>query len=986
MYVDCRCKRTICAISKVNPFLTLFYGLLISKATNIVEEADANMEVDELELQTILQTMWSQLSRFCGSETLFALRRTCQAFHNLIGSSFVQLERLPTFPTIEIGMDEVLKGYKAIESFRASPEQFTSVSASDWRSWCIRASETPEHVLSHINVSALHLSTAHPLSNVEIQSFRSLTHLSADFLMVFAGVQADAFPGITSLSILPFKENAFEPHLRKLRNDLKVSSEADAEDEGALQTVDEISLRTHFCHLLLNGFSSVTAFSMTCREWEEVQACLTTFIDREKVSLFSKLTKLVLHRHEAPFGAASSTIYANGSSNAASNDPKGFVLPDDISLIPSLLKSLPHLEDLWIDHSISTWVNIDTLDLNKLKRLHATIAGDPPVCLTLSGPHLEYFRLQVHDGSVVTVDPATTRQLQKIEISASLQAISFLLNSLEGDTDAFPHLHTIEFAASMSETTTMPVFELIDLPSLTRLHARFSLAPASTLSPPGPAQPPLPVAVNRQPSILAPLNSNPSLAQLHQHHVHEANSVPLALSLTINGSQLRHLALDLRPGIIVQRLLLSPSLTSLSSLLVASHPSPRASSVLIVEVPYLPPSISTLHIPAQWVIVTPPIAVELPAGVVLAPQGLQSPAAANTSQTMDTTSLSESGSLAYVTMPVKYTSVLGKLSLASFGVPEPISTLLDFHPNLSVLSLQLHYHDALFLPAFSRVLPMLVSLRECLLRLTAIDAPPTLQTPLPCFHFESKSLQMLNLKLLPMVYTKPTPQGTVGSTHRIAAHCASAVDPHLVLPIPNSSYCDTLGRAECNAAKCGCSGYTRDAKNAIQICATIRCGHPASSHRLTGDSNAKWLTLRMKCPSLTHLALAGLSDQNDFSALLRGSPLLTHVQLSFAATPEHMTISHPNVRALHIARLENAKSVYLNLPQLIRLYVESCPLVSSVMPYPTPKLETVSLIASPSVSPDSRLALQRCNVQGQVSLTQTAPPSKYWFPDFVPSL
>lgn len=887
-------------------------------------------------------------------------------------------------------MDEVLKGYKVIESFRASREQFESVSASDWRSWCMQPSETAEHALSHVNVSALHLSSAHPLSNEEIQSFGLLSHVSADFLMAFARMEAHAFPGISSISLLPYKENTFEPLLQKLmlRNDLKIGNEVETEEGEAVRAIDEITFRTHFCHLLLNGFSSVTAFSMTCREWDDVQAFLTTFIDREKLSesLFSKLTKLALHRHEAPFGATSSTIYANGSTNSAANGAKGFTVPNDISLIPCLIKSLPHLEDLWIDHSISTWVNIDTLDLKKLKKLHATIAGEPPVCLTLSGPHLEFFRLQVHDGSVVTVDPATTRQLQKIEISASLQAISFLLNSLEGDADAFPHLHTIEFTASMSEMTTMPVFELIDLPSLTRLHARFSLAPASTLSPPGPAQPPLPVAVNRQPSILAPLNSNPSVAQLHQHHAHDANSVPLALSLTINSSKLRNLMLDLRPGIIVQRLLLSPSLTHLSTLTILSHPAPRASSLLIVEVPYLPPSISSLYVPAQWVLCTPPIALELPAGVMLAPQGIQSPVAANTHQTMDTTSLSESGTVAYVTLPVKYTSVSSKLGLSSFGVPEPISTLLDFHPNLSVLTLQLHYHDALFLPAFSRVLPTLVSLRECMLRLTAIDAPPTLQTPLPCFHFESKSLQHLNFKLLPTVYTKPTPHGTVGSTHRIAANCASAVDPHLVLPNPNTAYCDTLGRAECNAAKCGCSGYTRDAKNAIQICATLRCGHPASSHRLTGDSNAKWLTLRLKCPSLTHLALAGLSDQNDFSALLRSSPLLTHVQLSFAATPEHMTISHPNVRTFHIARLENAKSIYLNMPNLIRLYVESCPIVSSILPFPTPKLETVSLIASPSITPDSRLALQRCNVQGQVFISQTVPPSKYWFPDYVPTL
>lgn len=949
------------------------------------------MDVDEIELQAVMAKEWRRVKAFCGLETLFALRRTSRSFHALIGTSFAHLERLPLFPSIESGMDEVLKGYKAIESFRGGQQSFSSISASEWSSWCVQALEPCTHALERVNTSTLHMSSTHPLANDELKSLARLNHISADLLMAFSRLEPDAFDSITSVTLLPPNEHAFEPLLQKLmlRNDLKIANEPEIEAGETVSAVDETTFRLHLCHLLMNGFSSLNAFSMVCREWTEVQDLLNSFIDRQKLpnAMFSNLTKLALHRYEPT--SKTPHIYTNGSSAAAAANGghKGFVLPDNIPLIPSILGSLPSLEDLWIDHSISTWINMDTLDLGNLKRLHATIAGEPPVCLTLSGTHLEYFRLQVHDGSVVTVDPTTTQMLQKIEISASLQAISFLLSSLEGGSDAFPHLHTIEFAASMSTTTTMPIFELVDLPSLTRLHARFSLAPASSLAPPGPAQPPLPIGMNRQPSILPmPANSAASLAQLHQHHAHEANSVPLALSLTINSSKLSHLALDLRPGIIVQRLMISPSLTQLSTLLVASHPSPRASSVMVVEMPYLPPSISTLHIPAQWILRTPPIAVQVPTHVSLATIGVQSPVAANTNETMDATSLSHSGAVAYVTLPVKYGSVAGKLSLASFGAPEPISTLLDFHPNLSVLSLQLHYPDPLFLHNFSQVLPHLVSLRECLLRLTATDGNPTLQIPLPCTLLESKSLQLLNIKLLPMVYTKPTPQGTVGSTLRIPTNCASAVDPHLVLVNPTTHVLESMGRAECTTpTTCRCSGFTRDAKNSVQLCATIGCGHPASAHRLTHDSNAKWLTLRLKCPSLTHLALAGLTDQNDISSLLRGSPLLTHAQLSFASTPDHLTVTHSNLRALHIARLETAKSLYLNLPQLARLYVESCPSMSIIVPMPLPKLETVNLVATPLVNPDSRLALKRCSSKSEVCIVMT-PPSKHWFPDYVPSL
>lgn len=947
------------------------------------------MEVDEIELQVVVEKEWRRFSGFCGLDTLFALRRTTRAFHKLVGTSFTPLERTSMFPTPDHGMDDILKGFKAIESLRSSRESFPSVSALDWSSWCVQPSLPVGHALEHANATTLHLSSAHPMAKNELDCFSKVTTISADFLLAFARLEADAYPGITSIAILPLKEHLFDALLPKVlqHNDLKVNPAVEEDGQPILQALDRTSIRAHFYHLLMNGFFSLTSFSMVCNEWDEVQATLSTFIERETIGndIFSHLTKLVLYRADIPQSTASNQHNGSTSATITANGSAGFKIPADVSLIPSLLKSLPHLEDLWIDHSISTWVDVETLELKNLKRLHATIAGDPPVCLTLSGPNLEYFRLQVHDGSVVTVDPITTQKLEKIEISASLQAISFLLSSLEGDPHAFPHLHTIEFSASMSETTTMPVFELVDLPNLNRLHARFSLTPASGLSPPGPVQSPLPVAMLRTPSIVNPAVSNAAVAQLHQHHAHEANSVPLALSITINSSRLRYLALDLRPGIIVQRLMISPSLTQLSSLLVASHPSPRASSVMVVELPYLPPSITTMHIPAQWILRTAPIAVPVPPDVNLDDVGMQSPVAANTNQTMDATSLSASGAVAYVTLPVKFDSIAAKLSLASFGVPEPVSSLLDFHPRLSVLSLQLHVPDSQFLPRFSLILPQLVNLRECLLRLMSVDSAPTLQQPLPCTHLSSNSLQMLNLKLLPQVYAKPTPQGTVGSTLRIAPHCASAVDPHLVLPNPNNNFSESIGRAECAAANCRCTGYTRDAKNSFHVCATLSCGHPATSHRLTPDSNAKWLTLRLKCPKLTHLALAGLSEQNDISSLIRGSPLLTHAQISFAATPDNVTITHSQLVTLHIARLESAKTIYLNLPKLVRLYVESCPQIQALWPYPTPKLETVSLVATLSISPDSRLALQRCNVQGPAFIS-TSAPSKYYFPDYIPSL
>lgn len=1021
------------------------------------------MNLDEIRLDLILEASWKRFSVFCGLETLSSLRRTCKRMHAIVGTCFVPLEHVHLFPTVDCSADEVLKGAKVIELFREGAELFSSIPAPLWEFWCVQSRISVEHAMQRLNARTLHLTTSHPFTQEDFLEFTQVREISADFQTAFARLEAHAYAGVTSIALLPVKENLIESYLQRITRFADLKLVTDQTEEGE-QPMDENAFQQHFQHLLINGFSDVTHFSMFCRTWPEVEGILNALTERQKLPepLFARLTTLALHL-PPPLHPANRSAMISAATSPAGNfqNSSGFAVPQDVGLIPALLNLIPSLEDLWIDHGIPTIVGeVETLDLKRLKRLHATLAGDPPVCLTLSGTSLKYLRLQVHDGSVVTLDPATTKWLEKIEIAASLQAIAFLLNGLEsGINESFTKLHTIEFSASMSLATTMPVFELVDIPSLTRLHARFSLSPASTLQPPGPGISSLPMTMNRMPSILpsAPMGTSelgmPSTAQVHQHHAHELVQ-PLELSINLSGSALRHLTLDARPGVLVQALSLNPAMLHLHTLRISSHPFPRASSVLYVTIPYLPPSITNLHIPAQWTLRTSSTAISLPksnemhistsfnattvddgTGVTEirtetssngAKRGENSESSSGNSNTMDISSGDFEGSdrnsgehvseknqtlhmmgseencvdsplqemeQQWINFPIKLDCVSSKLSLSTFCCLQDASSILDLNPRLTTLSLQILVPNPFFLPLFASVLPQLVNLRECLLRIISTDELPCITTTLSATAIRSNSLQMLNLKMLPQVYTKPTPHNTVGATQRIAPNCATAIDPHIVFPAFPGRLAEAAGRSNCNMPGCICSGYTRDS-SALALhrppsvwpsCATIGCGHAAKDHREASDSSSRWLNVEIHCPNLTHLALGGLSNQTDISNLLRSSRRLTHAQISFADTHHHLTIAHPTLTTLHLARVETATTLFLNLPSLVRLYVEHCPTITSIWPMPTPKLETIHSISSASLTPDSRLAISRSNKKGP-TLFLVSPPSKHLFPDFIPYL
>jgi hypothetical protein len=440
------------------------------------------------------------------------------------------------------------------------------------------------------------------------------------------------------------------------------------------------------------------------------------------------------------------------------------------------------------------------------------------------------------------------------------------------------------------------------------------------------------------------LNPVPNLECLEAAFYSSAHLLPL--ELRCSGPQLRTLRLEVPPVIVVSRLLLDVNMEALETLDIVHSLEPRASTKWNVVVPHLPPSLTCTHIPAHWTLLSNPEEY------------------------------------------AQFGVISQRFHLSTFDITTPFD--LQLRTSLKTLDLEVLVVVESFLPELALLMPQLPRLKECRLKLLAPARDPSFCSPLPIVPLHSNSLKLLNLKLLAKVWAKPTLKSTIGEA-RHPQH-ASALDPNLTLgPVGHPPI--AAGRSNCMVNGCSCSGYTRDpfalaragypAPAGVPACSTLNCGHGAMEHKPAADLQTRWLSLSLRCPRLTHLAVAGLSAITNFSELLHESPLLTHVQVSLSHTPEHITIAHANLTTLHLGRLEALKALYLKLPKLVRLYVEHCPALHTLLPFPTPNLETIHLVSTMAITPDCRLHLQRANPKHNATISLTAP-RKYWFPEFLP--
>jgi hypothetical protein len=810
------------------------------------------------------KAIWSHFEELCSLEDLKTLRRVCVLFHSLVGTSFILAGRFKVFPTESHSLEDVLKSYRAIEAIQSPAFLPLSIPDLQWPFSVVQMNPTNERALAKTNATILHLNAIQPLQREEILSLPCLTTLTACSTLAFSCLQPNNYASIHTIAILPSRENLFSAYFQRLKHNPNLVVELNQNDTSP----DLSPFVAHFSDmLLLNGFTSLERVSLACSSWEEMGAILAALSRRESLSEFSKLTHLML------IGMGDN-----------------FTIPPDISLLPELLVRFPSLEELWLDPSISCTTTAESLDFKNIRSFQANFDCDPPICLCIGGNQLQYLRLQVSDQSIITIDPIS-RNLQSIDVDASIQAISFLLSSLESSPP--PNLSNITFVASMSEEMTMPEFELVEIPTVQTVKAHF-----------------------------------------------HSQTAGLPLKLRFAGINVHILEIDVRPNIFVTLLALDLGMKSIHSLAIADYHHPRASSRLLVEMPYFPPTITSLHVPAHWTLTSGP--KEL----------------------------------------THFNSVTSKLILSSFDILTPF----DLHLNVELQSLSLNILSSAesFLYEFSLSLPQMQALRQCVLSLLAPELDPDISTALNIISLRSQSLRMLNLKLLPKVWAKPSPQSTIG----VGKHpnWASALDSNLALGAVGHQPVAT-GRSTCTIAGCRCSGYTRELgrHTTVPPCSSIGCGHAATDHRPAADHQTRWLTISLNCPQLTHLTLAGLSQLMDLSSLLRSSPLLTHLQASLSWTPNQVTIAHCNLSTLHLGRMEQMNTLYLKMPKLVRLFVESCPLLSSIVPIPTPLLEAVYLTSTTSITPESRAVITKANPNRPVSIA-ASPPTKHWFPEMVARL
>lgn len=408
------------------------------------------------------------------------------------------------------------------------------------------------------------------------------------------------------------------------------------------------------------------------------------------------------------------------------------------------------------------------------------------------------------------------------------------------------------------------------------------------------------------------------------------------LSLSFACYNLKELSIDVYAAISVPNLVIDQNMTRLESLKISPSFHQRESVVSTVLTPFLPPSLTYLSIPAHWKLVT---------DQEHTPQALNS-----TSQ-----------------------GIL--LSCYRLNVGE-----FQLHHRLRYLQMNILTPIQSFQTHFAKLLPELSALTTCIINLTAPPLDIFRNTEIPVIHLSSKSLQLLSFKLLPKVFHKQALQTTVGLSNPHSANTCSAIDPLISFPILGQPP-PAIGRAKCKVHGCTCSGFTREMADNRGLCYTPRCMHSVLDHEQAADMQHRWLSLSLDCPQLTHLAIAGLNSMTSLPSLLRHAPLLTHLQVSMSDTFFSMTIAHPHLTTLHIARLEGLTNLHLNCPNLIRVFAEFCPQLVSIIPSPTPRLEVVHCVAT-ALAPDARLQLTKAKDPAPL-IVQEFPP-KAFFPDYLP--
>ena len=606
-------------------------------------------------------------------------------------------------------------------------------------------------------------------------------------------------------------------------------------------------------------------------------------------------------------------------------------IPEGSDLLSSILLTLPELEELRIDTKITCTVIAPSALPYK---------AEAPVVIDLNDETAADVKQKAPSGDVDT-PVLTSAEMRCLHVSVSCQ---------DSPVFAFPKLETLALQVPNPQHCVLfgPLPSLTDLELAAPFHVLSLLL--DTIDPSS-----LPVLKTLKfytsileqsaESLLFKVGNMPVLEEL----IATFNSeVPFqTVSLQLSGEVLRTLTLNVQPNIWIQRLDLDTNMESLEKLIVVSGNQPRASATNRVIISSLPSTLKTLSVPAQWC-----LSADSPAENAIVP--------------VDVTSTSSD-----------------VLFLSTFFQIDA----MQLHTGLSTLCLQvLSEPEEDFLELFAHVLPIMPNLTTCLLRLVSPSHHPSDSDALPIHHLRSKSLNMLNIKLLPTIFAKPNPQATIGGSQNRTVHSASALDPNLAVTFPGHNPAAS-GRANCQVTQCMCSGYSRDTlrRNAPLTCSTLGCGHAANEHRAVADIITYWLSISLECPKLTHLAVAGLSVLMDISTVIKRSPILTHLQVSLSQTPERLTIAHPTLSTLHLGRLDQATVIHMNLPKLVRLFVEACPVLTSIHPLPLPNLETVYIVSSSAITPECRLRLERTNPKGGAKLIM-AYPKKTQFPDYFPTL